>query len=251
MIEPPVVRSLRLPWIVAMIVAVAAVGRAEPPSDPVAETMDGFASAIRLRGQIADEKREWARQERILRTEIDMLEAQVAETRRQIESLRSERSAVLEKRGRLLARKEEEEAAVRRIESLIGAVSGPFDQLVERLPDWIEGADGGADEDSFAALRRLRAIQAANDQVRALPMEVTDPVDGEPVRVDVLSFGLGGAFFASPESDFGGRYVFDGNEWSTEIIPDFAAAIRDGILQEEGRGEPRFLPLPVSIGGSR
>ncbi|MFP4351919.1 MAG: hypothetical protein ACLFRP_01475 [Puniceicoccaceae bacterium] len=251
MIEFPAVRSLRLPWTVAMIVAAAAVGRADAPSDPVAETMDGFASAIRLRGQIADEKRDWARQERILRAEIHMLEAEISETRRQIESLRSERSEVLEKRERLLARKEEEETALDRIETLIGRISEPFEQLVERLPEWIEDTGGDSEGDSFAVLRRLRAIQAANQRVWTLPMEVADPADGESVRVDVLSFGLGGAFFASRGSDFSGRFVFDGNGWSVEIIPDFASPIRDGILQEEGLGEPRFLPLPVSIGGSR
>ena len=244
----------RKPWRRLFAGATAAfcvLSAAPAREEPVAETLSGFEEAIRLRERLSEEKSEWQGQKRILEAEIRMLESHLVETRRQIPGLRSERSEARARRETLRKRKENEEAAARELDRLAEEIFPALADLAEILPPWSTAAPPTEDAAPAELLRGLRQAFADDRRIHARIREVEDSSTGETVRVDLLAPGLAGAFFSSPDGSFGGRYVFDGEAWSREEIPDYAARIREAILQAEGRTEPRFLSLPVSIGDGR
>lgn len=216
--------------------------------------MSGFAEAIRLEEQLSSEARAWERQKRLLENEIEVLRSELAETRRRTESIRSERSEARERREELLAQLKEEESSARELAQLVGELAPSLNNLLARLPGWASGAGPypeGIDpsESPITVLRLLREIQAENSQIGSRTREITDPESGETYRVDVLSFGLGAGFFASEDGAFGGRFVYDGENWNPEIILQFSERIRHAIQQEKGAAEPGLTDLPISIEG--
>jgi|GEM_PF-5782352 len=249
----PILQQLTKHWIFVAFLAgtmIQAVAQTQVPN-AVADSVSGFEKAIELEEQLSTERREWSRQTRILEAEIDMIEAQLVDTERRIESIKSERSEAREKRERLLASLEKEETASQQLDKLINKLLPPTTRLQSLLPPWIEGdaetPEFTEETPAIVLLRKIREVQAANSRIDALPIRITDPETNTEYRVDLIAFGLGGAYFVSEDGSFGGRYLFDGTKWSPEITPPFTATISKAIAQAEGRGEPELVELPVSI----
>ncbi len=220
------------------------------------ESMSGFAEAIRLEEQLSEETRQWERQKRILDNEIAVLATELAENRRRIESIQADRSEARERREALLARAAEERTVSDALLHLVEALSTPANSFFELLPRWSENWNEAPELISTETppvefLRLLQQIQSENQQTNSRAFEVEDPESGETYRVDLLTFGLGAAYFSSEDGAFGGQIVFDGGDWSPEIIPDYSLQIRNAIDQESGQAEPHHIVLPVSVNPGR
>lgn len=222
---------------------------AQPP-DPIAETLSGFEESIRLRGQLSEERHRHERQMRVLEAEVRLLESALEETSRQISAIRSERSETRIRREDLLERKASEAEKLAALESLSEDLAPRLGQLEKVLPPWITPAAQSQADSPGAVFRRMHRLLLDERSIAAVRTEIPEPVTGEKILVDVLGFGYGIGFFASPDGSFGGRFVFDGREWSAEPINELAPRIREAVQQERGLGEPRLLSLPVAIGGS-
>ncbi|MGE9291445.1 MAG: DUF3450 family protein [Puniceicoccales bacterium] len=250
----PILRRRLSPWILATFLAVNLWGA--KPNSPAAESMSGFAKAIELEEQLSFEQSEWNQQKRLLENEIEVLNSELAETLRRIESIQSERTRNQERREELVARLSEEKSLARDLTRMIEKITTPSQSLLASIPSWSaawreDPEPISAESSPVDVLRALQEIQAENSQIQVRPTEVTDPDSGEAFRVDLLTFGLGAAFFATEDGNFGGRFVFDGEQWSPEIIPQYAGPILEAILQERGATEPEFTILPISLSGTR
>ncbi|MEM0966212.1 MAG: DUF3450 family protein [Verrucomicrobiota bacterium] len=224
-------------------------------TDPVSESMTGFEEAIRLQTQLSDEKRDWNRQRDILTAEIKMLEAQLEESLERVRSIEAERTSIQEQRQELVEDLATERKTAAHLQSVMDSTEDQFRSLLTALPPWFNGSTPRIDVDSetidpVELFRALRSIQIENERISVSSGEVS-PVDSNlDYRVDLLSFGLGGAFFSSADGSFGGRYVFDGEMWQVEDISQFAGEIRSAILQTNGLVAPEILLLPVSVSGN-
>lgn len=232
-----------------------AAGSASPgatrSADPVKETLSGFEEAIRLSEQLSREERSHARQMRLLESEVETLQAELDQTRKRIRGIESQRTEALAKREELVRQRSEERKMLDLVDSLVAGIFPTLEKIENELPPWIDSELPGEEAPSGATLLYLRNLFAENQTIRSQRAEIKDPGDGQPVLVDLVSFGLAGAFFASPDGTFGGRYVYDGVEWSPEVIDDFAPPIHRMVRQEEGLEEPELISLPVTIGGNR
>jgi len=224
---------------------------ASPTADSVQETLSGFEEAIRLEERLSREKLEHERVMRVLRTEIDALRSEMDQTRARIEEINSQQTEALEKRRDLVAKRVAEEEEMARITALAATIASAVSEIEETLPEWVSMVSATQDQSAGAVLSRLRDLWLLNQAISTRRFEVEDPRSEKPVQVDLIRFGLGGAFFASPDGTFGGRFVFDGKQWGSEILSDQALLIREAIRREEGLEEPGFVLLPVSVGGGR
>jgi len=220
---------------------------------PAEESMRGFAEAIRLEEQLADERLAWESQRRILENEIEVLRSELAENLRRIEALRSERTAVRQRREKLLQDLAREQELANEWSGILADLLPSFRTLLDYLPDWaaalpVEPPESfGESTSPVTVFRILQEVQAEGARIHSKPAEVTDPTTGETYRVDLLALGHGAAFFASEDGSFGGRFVYDGEAWSPEIIPAYSSAIRLAIEQEQGAAEPGVVSLPISL----
>ncbi len=222
------------------------------PPDPVEEAVSGFEESIRLRERLSRERLRHRRQVEVLESEVRLLENEIAETRRRIEEARASRSEARARRERLLASTQEEERKLGALRELAEELRPLLAEIETALPPWVGSGLPPADAPPGETFRHLLRRLADNEGVRVRGWEVADPSDPDgTVLVDLLEIGYGGAFFCSPDGSFGGRFVFDGQEWSPEVIEEFAARVHGAVSQQEGLAEPGFVSLPVAIGGVR
>jgi len=220
-------------------------------ADPVAETLSGFEEAIRLAEQLSEEKSVHARQMRVLQSEVQALQAELNQTRAQIQNIESQRTEALAKREELVRQRARELELLQLVNSLVEEIRPTLSRIHGKLPPWIDTELPTEDASFGDNLLYLRNLQSLNQTISSERIEIEEIDPSSTVQVDLVSFGFGGAFFSSPDGSFGGRYVFDGMEWTPELIHEFAPLIRRMVRQEEGLEEPGFLTLPVAIGGGR
>lgn len=242
---------IRTKLLIVLFTAIGVLRLPAAENDPISETLSGFEEAIRLGEQLSRERQTHDRLMRVLKSEIEALRAELEETKRKVSEIEAQRTKALEERERLVSRRNEQEQNLQLIGTLTQEILPILESIEEAFPPWIDRGLGPEDDSPGNLLLQLRNRWLQNRTIKTFQTEVTDPSNGDQVRVDLVGFGFGGAFFSSPDGSFGGRFVYDGKEWVAEIISGFAPGIRELIVQEEGLAEPEFIRLPVQIGEKR
>lgn len=91
----------------------------------------------------------------------------------------------------------------------------------------------------------LHEVNKLNGEI-TLTTEVRPLADGKPAEVKTVYVGLGQAYFVSPQGEAGiGRPGESGWQW--QLANRLAGEVAETISVLQGKGTPKFIPLPVTI----
>lgn len=92
----------------------------------------------------------------------------------------------------------------------------------------------------------LLAMQAFDEKV-TMSEEILDLPNGKRRAVRTIHFGLGAAFYVSPDKTVAGKSVADGETWRWESHPELANIIHETIESAEKGDASSFFPLPMIL----
>lgn len=256
---PRTTRSLRL--LLAILFALAAGLQAQEQGGQIGVTREAMQKWVETKSLISKEKREWALAKEMLKSQIELVQAEIDGLKQKIAE--SEKTAG--ESGKEKARLEQEaarlETAGKGLAELIVPLEERIKQLLPQLPiplqDRVKPVSQQLPKDSkkseislgnrFAfVVEILKAADKANREI-SVESQLQKLSTGRSAEVAVLYVGLSKAYYVSPD----GKYAGVGNPSPEGWIwtHDDAAAGRIATAVAMFRNEQiaGFVPLPVRL----
>ncbi len=210
---------------------------------------------------ISRERSDWKVEEAALVATREVLAAELEGLAETLESLRGattaadeEKFALAEERGSLTALQgvvgQRITQMERRVEALAQRFPAPLmtslQPLLTRIPDTEAAA---ANVSLGLRLGNILAIlqQAERFNGTLRYQRENRQIGNSELQVDVLYWGLGGAYFASLDGSVAGVGTPGANGWQWTPVPGSAPAMSRLMAVYNGSGDPAFVSLPVTI----
>ena len=213
---------------------------------------------------ISREASKWSGRERLLRDLIEVANQRIARLEGELEKAEATLSASDEERSKLLDREAAVGKEAAKIKTFLSDLEAQLRILRPQLPKPLDEelaplfqripADPAASKLGLG--ERMRTVVSLISKIRQFDGKLTLaeslknlPGSEEKASVRTLYLGLGQAYYLAPQ-DAG--YGTPGPEgWVWQSAPELRKAIREVItLAEGGAMEPRFVDLPVRLGGT-
>ncbi len=210
---------------------------------------------------ISKEALAWEEKKRLLRDLTGVAEAEIQWLKDELASTSTAVSTAEKRRKELLAQKDQDAV----LASNVGTFLGPFedrlrslaermpqplrkkwDPLLARLPRAPERKTRGIAERMQAVMGLLTEIQRF-DRTVITADELLERPDGETREINTIYFGLGAAYYVTPDGNEAGVGESTSGGWRWSAQPDLAADVQFAIKMARGvSGEAAFIGLPVS-----
>lgn len=236
--------------------------------DRLSTTRELLKQLGKVRDQISREKRDWLDRKQKLTVRMELLRNQIADYRKQIESLDSKTASADKANKELKKKLERLDAGVAVLKDAVPELEKRVRALAARLPSpilsrvqaLVDALPKDPKETKLNLSQRYSFVTTILDQVAKFHQEITvEPeardVGGTKVTVTTVYFGCGQAFYASAKSDVAGIGTADGKKWVWVPVDDKDAtkkkskvdAIRRLIAIVQGEKGAAFVPVPVVI----
>jgi len=227
--------------------------------DDVQALIDSWLDTNRI---ISETRRDWASESTLLVQEEKLLQMEVAELELKSARLKKlSQKADLDKEHAISKTQHYKEllsfleAKVDSLEKNVLAMVPAFPQpLLEQISSYLLTLrEQNVDPKRSNTSERLQAlvgiISAAEDfnSKLTLTYELRGTKGSESVQVQVLYWGLAGAYAVSPTNEIAQVGFPATNGWLWENRPEFAGQIRKLIAVREGTAEARFVQSPVVL----
>lgn len=209
---------------------------------------------------ISEERTSWAAEKEIVADMISLLKQEKETLQERIELAKAATSDADEKRSSLIEEREEYIEAmdflgekITDIESKIVSLHSKFPPpLQEEVSVSFNRIPKSGEKSRLSVSQRLQTIVVVLSQADKfnggvqLVSKIQELKSG-PAEVDILYFGLGGAFFQDKSGKFAGVGYPGETEWVWEETPEAAAQIVDLFAVYQGTKQAEFVGLPVTI----
>lgn len=233
---------------------------ATAPPPLVNQARDALATWVETQQIISKEKNEWRETKDILDSRIALLKAETASLEEKIKEAETGNTEADQKRAELLSQNAalKEASAVLRVAA--ADLDGKVKQLYQVIPESLQTkinplyqripADPANTKVTLAEryqniLGILNEVNKLNGEI-TVATEVRQLADGKPAEVKTLYVGLAQAYYVSPQGE-AGVGVPDGKGWHWQTADRLAGHVSESISVLQGKGTPKFIPLPVKI----
>lgn len=241
-----------------LLLTVGASRAAEPPLLTARSALQEWVQTWQL---ISRTQSDWRGEKESLEQSVAMFKSELKSLSAQLESVGTNRTQAAAERAHTEQQRAAFEAALttlterlapveERLRRLIPALPAPLHKTVQPLLDRLP-ADG--DDASTPPVRRLQTMVTLLNEVGkfnsmvTLSSELRAMKDGRQVKVQVLYFGLGQAWFTDETGKFAGRGLPSSSGWEWSVEPTLGPRIQELIAIYEEKQPAAFLPLPVEI----
>lgn len=247
------------------ILAVAAIpgasrlgADASEAADSVRETV---AKWVETQGILARERRDWQIGREVLGRRIALLEGEIATLEGKLEETKGALGDAQRRRAELVSEKRGLEGATEALGSSIRRLEVGVRGVLPRLPEPIRErvaplSQRVPKEDTPVTLslsQRYQNVIGILNEVNKFQREVTvtneirSLPDGSRAEVQTIYFGLGQAYFVTPDGRAAGVGRPTAEGWGWEPANDLATSIRQAIAIVRNDAVPSYVPLPVAI----
>lgn len=212
---------------------------------------------------ISREAAEWSGRELLLLDLIEVAGQRIARLEAELEKGEATLSASDEERAKLLDREAAVAEEAAKIENFLADLEAqlralrpqlpaPLDEelaaLFQRIPADPAAATLGLGERMRTAVSLISQIRRFDGKLTLAESLKVLPGQEEAVSVRTLYIGLGQAYYLAPEDAGYGTPGAEG--WGWQSAPELRKAVREVLtLAEGGVMEPKFVDLPVALGG--
>jgi DNA repair exonuclease SbcCD ATPase subunit len=209
---------------------------------------------------LSKEKNEWQEARDILQARIELMKSEIASLEQKIKEAETGAREAEQKKAELVAQDAalkvaaaalreaaaDLEAKVRQLYQIVPEpLQAKINPLYQRMPDDPMNTKVTLAERFQNILGILNEVNKLNGEI-TLATEVRALADGKPAEVKTVYVGLAQAYYVSPQGEAGiGRPGQAGWQW--EPSNGLAAEVAETISIMQGKGTPRFIPLPVTI----
>lgn len=224
------------------------------------EARSAVSEWVAVEKLISEERSDWNAEREIISDMISLLKQEKQSLAERIELAKSATSEADKKRSSLVEQREEFIAAmdflgehVSKLEQKIVELHAKFPPpLQEEVSVSFNRMPKPGVESRLSISQRLQTIVVVLSQADKFNggVQVVSKIqelDSGPAEVEILYFGLGGAFFQDKTGKYAGVGYPGASGWEWKETPESAAAISDLFAVYQGGAEARFVRLPVSI----
>ncbi|MDQ8187788.1 DUF3450 family protein [Pelagicoccus sp. SDUM812002] len=224
------------------------------------EARSSVSEWVAVEKLISEERSDWNAESVIIADMLDLLEQEKTSLVERIELAKNATSEADEKRSSLVEQREEFIEAmdflgsqVGKLEQMIVALHAKFPPPLQEEVSISFNRIPKADVESRLSLsQRLQTIVVVLSQADKFNggVQVVSKIqelDSGPAEVDILYFGLGGAFFQDKSGKYAGVGYPGTAGWEWKETPESASAISDLFAVYQGTTEAEFVRLPVNI----
>lgn len=209
---------------------------------------------------ISEERTNWDAEKDIVADMIALLKQEKESLQERIELAKAATSEADEKRMSLVSEREEYIEAMDFLGGKISGLESKITSLYAKFPPPLQEEVSvsfnripeSGENSRLSVSQRLQTIVVVlsqadkfNGGVQVIS-KIQDLQSG-PAEVDILYFGLGGAFFQDKSGKYAGVGYPGESEWVWEETPDAAAQIADLFAVYQGTKQAEFIGLPVTI----
>ncbi|MEM9159878.1 MAG: DUF3450 family protein [Verrucomicrobiota bacterium] len=215
---------------------------------------------VEVEKTISEERAEWKDEEALIVDMIALLETEKTNLEEKIEAAEEGASEADKKRQALVEESDEYRAAVGTLSDSIVAMEATVIALHQQFPSPLQEEVSklytripqGGEETRLSVSQRLQsviAILSQADKFNGGVQLVSDiqQLDSGQAEVDVLYFGLAGAFFQDREGTYVGVGFPSSEGWVWEETPEKATEIAKVFAVYAGEMQAEFVNLPVKI----
>lgn len=209
---------------------------------------------------ISEERTDWDAEKLIIADMISLLKQEKESLSERIEMSKNATSEADKKRAGFVEQREEFIAAMDFLGSQVVEIEQKITELHAKFPPPLQEEvsasfnripEAGI-ESRLSISQRLQTIVVLLSQADKfnggvqVVSKIQDLASG-PAEVDILYFGLGGAFFQDKSGQYAGVGYPGADGWEWKETPESASAIGDLFAVYQGTAEAEFVRLPVSI----
>lgn len=224
------------------------------------EARSSVSEWVEVEKLISEESSDWEAEKEIIADMISLLKREQASLVERIELAKSATSEADKKRASLLTERDEFIAAMDHLGSYITKLEAKIVELHSKFPPPLQEevsvsfnripAEGT--ESRLSVSQRLQTLVVVLSQADKFNggVQVVSKIqelESGPTEVDILYFGLGGAFFQDKTGSYAGVGYPGASEWEWKETPEQADAISDLFAVYQGSTEAKFVNLPVTI----
>lgn len=238
---------------------VTAMGQTSPGQ--LEEIRTNIDKWVETRQLLAKARSDWAADQEVLQQSISLIEKEVKLIDDRI--VQTQETASQADRNRLVLVEENERlskasAAIqavladleRQTTNLAAALPLPLRErilpLLKRIPNQPDQTRLSLSERVQNIVGILSEVDKFNNAVSVFTELRKNSADTE-IQVKALYVGLGAAFFADKNGEYGGVGVFTGDAWEWVPKPEVAPAIAKAIAIYENTQTAQFVNLPVTV----
>ncbi|MDQ8205490.1 DUF3450 family protein [Pelagicoccus sp. SDUM812003] len=209
---------------------------------------------------ISEEASSWEAEKEIVADMIALLKQERESLQERIELAKTASSEADKKRAGLVEEREEYIAAMDFLGERIGAVEERIIALHAKFPPPLQEEVSvsfnripkSGEKSRLSVSQRLQTIVVVLSQADKFNGGVQliskiQELESGPAEVDILYFGLGGAFFQDKTGRYAGVGYPSSDGWEWKETPDAAEQIVDLFAVYQGTKQAEFVRLPVTI----
>ncbi len=204
---------------------------------------------------------DWMADKETLGQTVAMYEAELEALAKQSSGVSTNVAQITRERGIAEAGKAEFEAGLKLLEETIGGLEGKLKEasaafpspltgtvqsLLDRLPEDSASSKKSPVQRLQTVVMLMNEVEKFNSTVTLNPEMRSDPAGGE-VKVQVIYFGLGQAYYVDQKGKFSGVGRPGANGWEWTSAPRLATDIRSTIAMYEEKEPAVFVSLPVEV----
>lgn len=204
-----------------------------------------------LRQEIANEKRDWAEQQRFLRAEIALVNQEIAALENEIQQFEAEANSGDRKREEQLFRKQELAQGMASLQPMLDRVSLEVRALQAGLPPSL--APQVIFPEKTRVVDRVQAVAVALGILESLfgeihvVKEMIDDGGGGEREMEVLYLGQSRAFAVAAHQDWAAIGTPGAGGWQWASAPEAASQIAQAIAIYQQQAPADLVLLPLQI----